>query len=297
VNKLKKLGLGTVQWGLPYGLNNINGITSPDIVASLLREARNYRIDILDTASQYGRSEEVLGCNPLENFKIVTKTPSFKCSYISDVEIKHLKDAFEHSRKLLSGQKIYALLAHRAENILISEGQRLITEMRRLQDSGLVEKIGVSVYDSTQVDLILKKFKPDVIQLPLSILDQRMHLSGHLEQLKNLGVEIHVRSVFMQGLLLMSLKNIPLFFEPIRPLLTRWHAAAHEQGLTPSQAAIAFVKNLPFVDTVLIGLDNLNQFHSCVKDFSLNASFDSDGLACSDPTFINPSLWPTIWRL
>ena len=297
MNKLKKLGLGTVQWGLPYGLNNINGITSPDIVASLLREARNYGIDILDTASQYGRSEGVLGCNPLEKFKIVTKTPSFKCSYISDVEIKHLKDAFEHSRKLLSGQKIYALLVHRAENILISEGQRLITEMRRLQDSGLVEKIGVSVYDSTQVDLILKKFKPDVIQLPLSILDQRMHLSGHLEQLKNLGVEIHVRSVFMQGLLLMPLKNIPLFFEPIRPLLTRWHVAAHEQGLTPSQAAIAFVKNLPFVDTVLIGLDNLTQFHSCVKDFSLNAAFDSDGLACSDPTFINPSLWPTIWSL
>jgi aryl-alcohol dehydrogenase-like predicted oxidoreductase len=103
-----------------------------------------------------------------------------------------------------------------------------------------------------QVDMIMKKFKPDLIQLPLSVLDQRMLTSGRLEQLKNKGVEIHVRSVFLQGLLLMSLDRVPAFFEPIRPLLIRWHGSAKEQGLTVNQAALSFVKNIPYVDNVLM---------------------------------------------
>ena len=163
--------------------------------------------------------------------------------------------------------------------------------MMQLKEKGIVEKIGISVYDSIQVDAVMKKFKPDLIQLPFSVMDQRMFTSGHLELLKNEGVEIHVRSVFLQGLFLMPLSNIPAFFEPVRPLLTRWHAAAQAQGLTVNQAAVAFVKNIPYVDTVLVGLDNLAQFRSCVNDFTIDINFDATGLACNDPVFVNPSLW------
>ena len=89
----------------------------------------------------------------------------------------------------------------------------------------------------------------------------------------------------------MPLSKIPAFFEPVRPLLTRWHAAAQAQGLTVNQAAVAFVKNIPYVDTVLVGLDNLAQFRSCVNDFTIDINFDAIGLACNDPVFVNPSLW------
>lgn len=291
MNCINKLGLGTVQWGLPYGLANQHGITTPETVTMLLSEARHYGIKILDTASLYGKSEAVLGTNSLEGFKVVTKTPSFAAPHISDIEVNQLGETFQQSLDLLSQKKIYGLLIHHAENLLVPGGDKLLAAMRQLKEKGLVEKIGVSVYDSTQVDALLKKFTPDLIQLPLNVMDQRMLASGHLELLKNEGVEIHVRSVFLQGLLLMPLNNIPAFFEPVRPLLIHWHAAAQEQGLTVNQAALSFAKNIPYIDTVLVGLDNLAQLHSCFNDFAIDINFDATGLACNDPIFVNPSLW------
>lgn len=291
MNGIHKLGLGTVQWGLPYGLANQHGITSQETVTALLDEARHDGIKILDTASLYGKSEAVLGANSLEGFKVVTKTPRFTTSHISDIEVNQLGETFQQSLDLLKCRKVYGLLIHHAENILASGGERLLAAMMQLREQGKVEKIGVSVYDSMQVDALLKRFKPDLIQLPFSVMDQRMLTSGHLERLKNEGVEIHVRSVFLQGLLLMPLSDIPTFFEPVRPLLTRWHAAAQEQGLTVNQAALSFVKNIPYVDTVLVGLDNLAQFHSCISDFTIDMNFDATGLTCNDPVFVNPSLW------
>ena len=291
MNSINKLGLGTVQWGLPYGLANQHGITSPETVTALLNEARHYGVKVLDTASLYGKSEAVLGANSLEEFKVVTKTPRFTTLHISEIEVNQLKETFQQSLDLLSCKKVHGLLIHHVDNILIPGGDKLLTAMMKLKEKGVVKKIGVSVYDSVQVDAVLKKFKPDLIQLPLSVLDQRVLASGHLELLKNEGVEIHVRSIFLQGLLLMPLSNIPAFFDPIRPLLTRWHDAAQAHGLTVNQAAIAFVKNIPYVDTVLVGLDNLAQLRSCCNDFTIDINFDATGLACNDPIFINPSLW------
>jgi aryl-alcohol dehydrogenase-like predicted oxidoreductase len=233
----------------------------------------------------------VLGRNSLDGFKVVTKTPSFAAPYISDFEVNQLIETFQQSLDLLLCKKIYALLIHHTENLFAPGGDKLLAAMMQLKEKGLVEKIGVSVYDSMQVDALFKKFTPDLIQLPLNVMDQRMLASGHLELLKNEGVEIHVRSVFLQGLLLMPLNNIPAFFEPVRPLLARWHAAAHAQGLTVNQAALAFVKNISYVDTVLVGLDNLAQLHSCFNDFAMDINFDATGLGCNDPIFVNPSLW------
>lgn len=291
MNGINKLGLGTVQWGLPYGVANQNGITPPETVTALLKEARNYGIEVLDTASLYGKSEAVLGTNSLEGFKVVTKTPSFSAPHISDIEVNQLGETFQQSLDLLSLRNIYGLLIHHVENIFAPGGDKLLTAMIRLKEKGLVEKIGVSVYDSVQVDAVMKKFKPDFIQLPFSVMDQRMLTSGHLEQLKNKGVEIHARSVFLQGLLLMPPDSIPAFFEPVRPLLIRLHAAAQEQGLTVNQAALSFAKNIPYIDTVLVGLDSLAQLRSCFNDFAMDLNFDATGLACNDPVFVNPSLW------
>jgi aryl-alcohol dehydrogenase-like predicted oxidoreductase len=288
---IKKLGLGTVQWGLPYGIANRNGVAAPETVTMLLNAARSVGIEVLDTASLYGNAESVLGENSLDKFKVVTKTPNFPGERIEDADLKNLNETFHCSLKRLKTANIYGLLIHHADNLLLPGGEKLLAGMVNLKDQGLVKKIGVSVYDSQQLDLVLKIFTPDLIQLPLNVFDQRMLVSGHLELLKNSGVEIHVRSVFLQGLLLMSLNDIPEYFQPIFPLLTRWHNAARDQGLTTHQAAIAFVKNLSYVDTVLVGLDSFPQFDSCVNSFSIEKQFDASGLACNDSAFVNPSLW------
>jgi aryl-alcohol dehydrogenase-like predicted oxidoreductase len=291
MNDIVKLGLGTAQWGLNYGIANQNGITSPETVAMLLNAARTSGIEVLDTATLYGKSEAVLGENKLGGFKVVTKTPYFSSNHITNVETDQLRETFLHSLSLLGVNKVYGILVHNANNLLIPGGENLLGAMLKLKDDGLVQKIGVSVYDSNQIDSILKIFTPDLIQLPLSVFDQRMLESGHLELLKNLNVEIHARSIFLQGLLLMAMRDVPKYFEPMHPLLVLWHTSAKDQGFTTQQAAIAFVKNISNVDTVLIGLNSLSQFQSCIESFSSNRVFDASGLACNDPAFINPSLW------
>jgi aryl-alcohol dehydrogenase-like predicted oxidoreductase len=198
---------------------------------------------------------------------------------------------FYRSLDLLRLKKIYGLLIHDANNILLPGGETLVAGLANLKKEGLVEKIGVSVYDSAQVDSVLKVFCPDLVQLPLNVLDQRMLKSGHLKLLKSHGVEIHARSVFLQGLLLMPVDSVPSFFKPIYPLLVRWINAAREQGLTVHQAAIAFVRNLPYVDYVLVGLENLSQFNACIDSFTIDRKFDASELACNDPILINPSMW------
>ncbi len=288
---LKKLGLGTVQWGLPYGIANPNGVASPETVTKLLSVARNVGIEVLDTASLYGEAESVLGENSLDGFQIVTKTLSFAGECIKNADVDNLIAIFNRSLTRLKVTKVYGLLIHHADNLLIPGGEKLLTALVKLKEYGLVKKIGVSVYHNKQVDSILKLFTPDLIQLPLNILDQRMLESGHMKLLNDRGVEIHARSVFLQGLLLMPVSDVPKYFEPIIPLLTRWRNAATDQGFTAQQAAIAFVKNIPYVNTVLVGLDSVAQLHSCVDSFSIDKQFDASGLACNDPAFVNPSLW------
>ncbi|WP_310446559.1 aldo/keto reductase [Thiobacillus sp.] len=288
---VNKLGLGTVQWGLRYGLANQNGITPPETVREILSEARGYGITILDTASLYGESEAVLGTNSLEEFKVVTKTPRFATPAITDEQALNLTRTFSLSLQRLSVTKVYGLLIHHADDLLVPGGEKLAAEMMALKETGAVEKIGVSVYHGDQIDAILSKIKPDLVQLPFSVLDQRLLLNGQLERMKNLGIEIHARSVFLQGLLLMPLNRVPPYFDQIRPLLARWHAAAEAQSLTPTQAALSFVRNIPYVDTVLVGAENLEQFRSCCVDFSVSAKFDASGLACHDPRYINPAQW------
>jgi len=291
MHQINKLGLGTVQWGLSYGIANESGAVTSETIKSILLESKQIGIKVLDTAAQYGDAEKVLGMNALEEFDVVTKTPKFAVSKITETEINQLKLAFQDSLVKLSCKKVYGLLVHHTEDILVPGGSKIISAMKQLKEKEQVEKIGVSVYDSKQLDAVMKIFKPDLIQLPLSVLDQRMLSSGHLEMLNKKGVEIHVRSAFLQGLLLMPLDKIPAYFKPIKPILIRWHNAIQEQGLTPVQAALSFIKSIPYVNKVIIGVDSLEQFNECVEDFNIEASFDAKGLACNDASFLNPSLW------
>lgn len=288
---VQKLGLGTVQWGLPYGVSNQRGMTSPETVRSILAEAKVCGIKILDTASLYGVSESVLGKNDLGAFRVVTKTPRFATPMITNEHAEMLSQTFQKSLQRLSLQNIYGLLVHHAEDLVVPGGERLVAVLNSMKDSGVVEKVGVSVYDSEQLAAVLEVFKPDIVQLPLNVLDQRMLQSGSLESLHRDGVETHIRSVFLQGLLLMPLEQIPAYFAPILPLLERWQATAISRSLTLTQAALSFVRDIESVGTVLVGVEDLQQFRSCEEDFSVPHHFDAYGLHCDELAFINPSQW------
>lgn len=286
-----ELGLGTVQWGSPYGVANTTGQTPLEEVRAILCEARTHAVGVLDTACQYGEAESVLGQNAPDGFRIITKTPSFRSDEISASQSEELSSTFQRTLSRLKCDRLYGLLLHRADDLLVPGGERLLHAMEDLKARGMVHKIGVSVYEGRQIDAVLRLFRPDIVQLPLSVLDQRLLRSGHLEKLKEAGAEIHVRSVFLQGLLLMPLERLPAFFEPIRPFLSRWHAAVAEQALTPTRAALAFVRDCPGVDVALVGVDSAQQFKKCLADYAGTQGFDATGLGCEDARYVNPMNW------
>jgi aryl-alcohol dehydrogenase-like predicted oxidoreductase len=286
-----KLGLGTVQWGLPYGVANQTGRTGADEVSRILLAARSHGIDLLDTAPLYGEAESVLGQSGVAEFAVVTKTTRFDQPNIGQAEAKALAETFARSMRMLRLDRIYGLLVHNADDLIAPGGEHLVEALQRLRQSGAVQKIGVSVYDGRQIDRILELFAPDLVQLPISVLDQRLLLSGHLAALKGAGVEIHARSVFLQGLLVMKEEDVPRYFAPVVPLLAEWRARTQSSGQLPTQAALAFVRDLPEIDRVVVGVENLVQFETIVDHMQDPRGTDASGLACSQEEFVNPSKW------
>jgi aryl-alcohol dehydrogenase-like predicted oxidoreductase len=173
-----KIGLGTVQFGQNYGVSNKQGITPEDEVREILTFAWDNGITLLDTATLYGASEEALGSSiPTHaSFRIVTKTPTFQKIMIEKEDSNRLKDAFHISLDKLRQPNLYGLLVHHAVDLLKDGGQYLWESMQDLKETGLVQKIGVSLYSPQELNRFLEKYTPDIVQAPVNIFDQRMIL-------------------------------------------------------------------------------------------------------------------------
>jgi aryl-alcohol dehydrogenase-like predicted oxidoreductase len=291
-----KLGLGTVQFGLDYGISNAAGVTISEDVEIILELAQRKGITLLDTAPVYGKSEEILGNNLSDkhNFCIATKTPSYRKIKIDKADGQYLKETFQISLSRLKQSSLYCLLVHHAEDLLSPNGNILWEAMEELKTAGLVKKIGVSVYSPEQIEKILAQYLPDVIQAPVNVLDQRLIKTGCLKQLKKQGIEVHSRSVFLQGLLLMPTTNLPTHFDPFRPLLESYHKTLQEYGISLLSAALGFVYGLPDIDHVLVGINNkrhLEEIIEAVNTLNSLKQIDFSKYTVTDELMINPSLW------
>jgi aryl-alcohol dehydrogenase-like predicted oxidoreductase len=286
---VRKLGLGTVQFGLDYGISNAGGKTAPDEVRRILAAAAGDGLRVLDTASLYGESEEVLGgCWPARHdFRVVTKTPRLTGPDAPEL----LERTLARSLKRLGLDAVYGLLVHHADDLLSPRGAPLVRRLETVRDRGLAQRIGFSCYSAAEIDAVLQLFTPDLVQLPLNVFDQRLLASGHMEKLKERGVEIHARSVFLQGLLLMAPEVLPPYFEPLKQHLAGYRRALAEASLTPLEAALGFATGLDQVDAVLVGVNNLSQLqeisgNACCIESSFFADF-----SIADAEILTPSNW------
>lgn len=289
-----KLGLGTVQFGADYGISNKDGKTPTAEVAAILDAATELGVRIIDTACLYGDSEDVLGRSmpPDSRFDIVTKTPQFAKQSLDEADAQQVEDTFRSSLLRLNRPSVYGLLIHRADDLFVSGGDLLMDRLLTLKQSGLVSKIGVSVYSAHQIDEVLARFPIDLIQLPVNALDQRLLQSGHLQKLKRAGVEIHARSIFLQGLLLMGLQDVPDYFSSVRERLESYHRFIEAQGLTPIQAALGFVANIPEIDQVICGVNNRQQLREICAAVQVKVRCeDYADFAVMDEAIVNPALW------
>lgn len=288
---LSRLGLGTAQWGMPYGVSNTGGQTTSEEVGRILRSAQTQGVSLIDTACLYGNSELALGQQGVQSFRVVSKTP--RLDEFTDEEHARvaLRKALNNTLDRLRQPSVYGYMVHNADDILRPDGAWSIKALEELRGEGRLQKIGVSAYDAHQIRSLLRIFTPDIIQLPINVLDQRLLRDGTLDYLHSLGVEIHARSAFLQGLLLMPMDKVPSYFRPIEGLLRLWHRSLQDLKITPLQGALAFVRDLPQLHAIVVGVEGAAQFSQVANAFCDAPPLDFPEMKCDDPQFVNPSLW------
>jgi aryl-alcohol dehydrogenase-like predicted oxidoreductase len=227
-----------------------------------------------------------------EEFAVVTKSPAFGTERILPHHIDQLNRVFDESLAKLRRDKIYGLLVHHSEDLLAEDAHLLMEALQGLKQNGRVQKIGVSVYSGSQVEAFLTQYSFDMIQVPLNVFDQRLIQQNYLKRLKLAGIEVHVRSAFLQGLLLMKSDTLPPRLRGYADHIEKFLQFAGDHGCTPAHAALSFVCNLEEVDAVIVGvnsadqLEHLVQFECCAIPKTEFSQF-----ALNDELILNPALW------
>ncbi|XTZ61331.1 aldo/keto reductase [Aeromonas salmonicida subsp. pectinolytica] len=279
-----RLALGTVQFGLDYGISNHSGQVPDGELDAILTLARKLGMDTLDTAQAYGKAEARLGLCNTADFQVITKLSP-------NIDAANLASSLESSLQRLARPSVEGLLLHRSQDA----SPALFEQLADLQHQGKVGKVGVSVYSPEELALWLAQGYPlELVQLPANLLDQRFLRSGWLDRLQAMGCEIHVRSLFLQGLLLMQPALRPAYFNAFSEPLARldeWHP-----HLSPLHKALALIPALPQVSRFVVGVCHAHELAAIASAYAhLHPCHDDDlaALACDEPTIINPALWRT----
>ena len=275
---MSKIVLGTVQFGLQYGVNSA-GRPSEEAVKGILAEAAKGGISTLDTSSAYGNSEEILGecVTPEENFKIVSKYPKGETP---------VKEMFNASLKRLKVDSLYGYLLHHFE--VYKSNPKVWDEFIALKNSDKVKKIGFSLYTPEELEFILdNKSSFDLIQVPFNIFDKKF--LPYMKELHDKGVEIHVRSTFLQGLFFKDRNALPEKLKPMKKYLLQLDEFSKASGLSISEIALNYNLQNPYIDGVLIGVDNVEQLQmnlNSVKDTPIDIEVE-----VKEQELLNPVNW------
>ncbi len=287
-----KLALGTVQLGLKYGIANKYGQVSLDETEEILEHASKNGIDLLDTAIAYGESEQRLGQIGIQGWRVVSKLSEIPegCQNIS----QWIATSVQESLRRLRQKSLYGLLLHRPYQLLSKNGDDLFQELQKLKSSGKVNKIGVSIYDPAELEVICNRYEIDIVQAPLNIVDHRIVESGWLSRLSERGVELHVRSVFLQGLLLMSASERPQKFNKWTSLWSNWDKWLKENNLTPLQACLRYVLSFSEIKKIIVGVDSLQQLDDIISVSKNSLPDVPENIFCSDVDLVNPTRWDSL---
>lgn len=202
-----------------------------------------------------------------------------------------VRDAVRSSLQRLRIGRLHGLLLHRSQELLAAHGDALSSALVALKDEGIVENIGVSIYVPDELDAIGSRMSLDMVQAPFSVFDRRLATSGWLQRLHEMGTKVHVRSIFLQGLLLMEAAARPAQFGRWHGLWERWDRWLAREALTPLQACLSFVLAEPGIDRIVVGVDSLKQLQQVLASMQTRATVPPPELCSEDPDLVNPSLW------
>ena len=277
-----KLALGTAQFGLNYGITNQNGQVKIKEAIKILDLAKNNGIYTIDTSANYGNSEQVLGEVGVNDCQIITKTIPLKG------DVNTVIDSFYQSLKKLNIEQVEGLLIHNFDDIKSKNFDLLFKRLNEFKKEDIVKKIGFSTYTPEQIDFLLENFDFDLIQLPFNVFDVRLIEGGQLQTLKNKRIEVHARSVFLQGVLL-DFYHDSNHFITWQEQFKKYQVVVKESGMSLLEYALNFVLNIQEIDKVLVGVNSEVQLDEIMQSVKKSVSLESYPI--DDINLLNPSLW------
>lgn len=251
-NLIEKIILGTVQFGLDYGINNSSGKVSDNEIAKILEIAIKHNLFFLDTAQAYGDSEKRIGdylSKSINSWNIVTK--------ITKQNVNRVTDSIVDSCNKLHLDKLFGILYHDFNSF--KETPESYSDLEILQNKGIVDKIGFSLYHPEELEYLFENnVNFNLIQIPYNIFDQRFE--RHLEELYKRNISVHIRSVFLQGLIFSDIENIHPFFDGFKPKLHSLNNISKQSGIPKDVLCILFALQNKNISNVVMGVDNSKQF-------------------------------------
>jgi len=256
--RISRLTLGTVQFGMPYGVANVTGQPTLDTVTEILRCAFEAGVNCLDTAAVYGTSEEVIGevlarLDAAERTVIVTKIPAMDDSVTAAAAARFIEDSVRESLHRLRRETLDACIFHREDNFAFADS------LAKLRDNGLVRYIGASTMSPARALEIVRSGLADAVQVPTSCLDGRYIRAGVFAEAAERGVALFVRSIYLQGLLLMPEQAIPADLVEVIPARRRLEALARDAGISLAELAYRYVASQRGVTSIVVGIETVKQ--------------------------------------
>ena len=284
-----KIALGSAQFGMKYGVANKSNPVSVDEVQSILDLAWKSNINVIDTAAVYGKSEKILGNIGVNKWKIISKIPSLKNKKGNLRSI--ILDHVNNSLNALGVEKLNGLLLHNPLDLFKEEGSSITSTLNELKEIGIIENIGFSIYSPDLLPKLLNKLHPDIVQAPFNILDQRLLTSGWLKELNSQEIQVHARSIFLQGLLLMEPCDRPSYFDSWKSVLNNWDNFILKNNFSRVEACLGFVSQHSDVSNIILGIDNIHHLKELLKISNSLIDINVKNLSSEDVLLLDPRNW------
>ena len=296
MTKKPEIILGTAQWGLNYGITNNSGKVNQEEIHKIVEYCLKNNIKTFDTARDYGNSEEIIGELNIKFFRqiqTISKIKNFDLKG-NNYDKANIKDFVLKTHKNTSNQSIEGMLIY--DKLLEHKYFPNLWEVLiELKDNNIIKKIGLTTYEEKLNEDVIKEYKFDIVQLPFNVYDQHRYENGFLSILKENNVEIHARSIFLQGLLLLGFNNLDYKFSSIKEHQKKMHNFFHLNGMSVIEGCLCAILQNKKIDKIIVGCENLIQLKEILNSYknviNFHRSFNFKEFIIHDKKIINPGLW------
>ncbi len=259
-----KLILGTAQFGSKYGIFNSSNLKNNSEIKRIIQLFSSVGCNFIDTASDYPNSEKILGKSNVKDFKIITKIP-IKENNLKFNDKDFIKKNIHSSLKKLKIKKLYGLLFRSPLKLLSDSFIGYWNTAKEMQSLGYVEKIGISIYNPEDLRILLDRIKPNIVQVPFNVIDQRIKNSGFLDMLYKKNIEVHARSIFFQGILLQNKNQLVHKKTECCQIWNSYHKWLLDQKINSLDACLNFVLKEKKISKIILGVDSLKQMQEILS--------------------------------